>query len=131
MKKKLLISANTIDCFELKSKKMISDVSVFAIQPHMHLIGKKMKIYALSESEQDTIPLCKVSDWDFNWQENYYFKTPIIIPKGYRFCADACYDNTNNNPKNPFIPPQDIFFNGDMKTTNEMLEFYLQLTENQ
>jgi len=130
MNKKLLIPANTIDCFELKSKKMISDVRVFAVQPHMHLIGKKMKIYALSESEKDTIPLCKISDWDFNWQENYYFQTPVIVPKGYRFCAEACYDNTNNNPKNPFIPPQNILFNGEMKTTNEMLEFYLQLTEN-
>ena len=43
--------------------------------------------------------------------------------------AKACYVNTLNNPSNPNNPPKPINFVGDMVTTNEMLEFYIQTLE--
>ncbi len=101
------------------------DISIFSIQPHMHLFGKSIKVIAITPSK-DSIKLINITKWDFNWQEVYYFNTLIKIPKGSIFYAEAVYDNTVNNPKNPFIPPKTIYFNDEMKSTNEMFEFYLQ-----
>ncbi|MGE0635547.1 MAG: hypothetical protein AB7P01_03845 [Bacteroidia bacterium] len=117
---------NEEKCFLIQSQPYKNDLSLICIQPHMHLFGKSMKVYALSPDKSDTIPLCKIDDWDFRWQENYYFEKPLKIPKGYIMIGEACYDNTVNNPSNPFYPPRMITFLGDMKTTNEMMEFYIQ-----
>lgn len=129
VKTKLYIKPNIIDCFKLDIQPAPMDISVLCIQPHMHVLGKTMKIYAVSPSNTDTIPLCKIDKWDFNWQENYYFNNLVKIPKGYMLKAEACYDNTVNNPSNPNNPPKPINFVGDMVTTNEMLEFYIQTLE--
>jgi hypothetical protein len=110
---------------EMQTEPFSEDFSLFAIQPHMHLIGKYFNVFAITPVG-DTIPLIRINDWDFNWQENYYFPNFIKIPKGTFFKAVATYDNTSNNPNNPFNPPRDIRFNFDMKTTNEMFEFYTQ-----
>lgn len=125
------LKPNTTDCFKFQTDAFENDISLICVQPHMHLIGKSMKIYALSPDKMDTITLCKVFDWDFRWQENYYFDTLIKIPKGYSMAAEACFDNTANNANNPFYPPREITFLGDMKTTNEMMEFYIQYTNHQ
>ena len=87
-----------------------------------------MKIYATTPSN-DTIKLCKIDNWDFAWQENFYYPQPVKLPKGTVFICQASYDNTAGNPHNPFSPPQNIVVNGSMLTTNEMFEFYVQMIE--
>jgi hypothetical protein len=40
--------------------------------------------------------------------------------------AEGVYDNTSNNPLNPFKPPQTVQDHmGSMKTTDEMFQFIL------
>jgi hypothetical protein len=104
---------------------MWEDISLVAIQPHMHMLGRTMHIYAITPAN-DTIDLCSVDKWDFYEQENYYYKRLIKIPAGSIFEVYACYDNTSKNPKNPFFPVQDVYFNEGMTTQNEMLQFYIQ-----
>ena len=101
--------------------KMNSDMSLLCINPHMHLLGKSFKAFALAPSG-DTIPLVHIHDWDFNWQEFYRFKNIVKIPKGSILHAEALFDNTKNNPNNPNIPPKDVYFEtGSMEDTEEMM----------
>ena len=119
------IPKDSICTFQIGSEALDTSISLIAIQPHMHLIGKYMEVYAITPAN-DTVPLVRVTDWDFNWQENYYFEKPVVLPKGTTFHIKGIYDNTTGNLNNPFYPPQDIYFNNRMKTTNEMFEFYIQ-----
>lgn len=96
------------------------DQSVLYVWPHMHLIGKHYKAYAISPAG-DTIKLVNIPEWDFRWQEIYRFKKPVRIPRGSVIRIEGIYDNTASNPFNPFNPPQYILSEGDMKTTNEMM----------
>ena len=96
------------------------DQSLLYVWPHMHLLGKTFKSYAVTP-DQDTIPLVSIPSWDFKWQEIYRFKKLIKIPKGSVLNIEAFYDNTKANPNNPSNPPRMVFSANDMKTTDEMM----------
>ena len=105
------------------------DISVLTINPHMHLLGKSFKSYALTPS-QDTIRLISIPEWDFRWQYFYTFPTMLKIPAGSVIYVEAEFDNTNQNPNNPYNPPQEIkeryeFGGAGMRTTDEMLQFII------
>ncbi|MCH8331373.1 MAG: cytochrome c, partial [Bacteroidetes bacterium] len=57
--------------------------------------------------------------------EFYEFNPMLILPKGTRILAKGTYDNTVNNPNNPFNPPRLITSSGNMETTEEMLNFIM------
>ncbi len=92
------------------------DVTAIGVAPHMHLLGREMKVHAeLPPSEgaganaQDkTIPLVWIKDWDFNWQDQYRFAEPIRLPKGTKIKLAAYYDNSTDNPVNPNTPPKRV-----------------------
>lgn len=108
------------DCLPIET-----DYTITSIQAHMHLIGKSFRADLISSDKRDTMLLINIPDWDFNWQEFYFLKKPIIVKKGSHIRFTALYDNTTNNPRNPFYPPRDINFR-NMETTNEMLSMFLQ-----
>ena len=56
--------------------------------------------------------------WDFNWQNVYFFKEPIKLPKGSRLYAVANWDNSSNNPYNP-DPSKRVRFG--LQTWDEMM----------
>jgi hypothetical protein len=93
------------------------DVKILAIFPHMHNLGREMKV-AASTPDGGTVPLIWIRDWDFNWQGAYLFKDPVRLPKGTVIKADAVYDNSSDNPKNPSNPPKRVRW-GE-QTTDEM-----------
>ncbi|MFT5019341.1 MAG: hypothetical protein ACI9CU_000723, partial [Polaribacter sp.] len=102
------------------------DVSLLTINPHMHLIGREFKAWAITPSG-DEIPLISISKWDFRWQYFYTFHQMLRIPKGSIIHAEGVYDNTLNNPNNPYDPPRKVVepVNRDMKTTDEMFQFII------
>ncbi|MET6999739.1 c-type cytochrome [Chitinophaga defluvii] len=114
------IPAEKIKTFQVKVVTPGMDQSVLYVWPHMHLLGKKFRAYAVSP-KGDTIQLVTIPEWDFNWQELYRFKHLVKIPQGSVLTVEGSYDNTSNNPNNPFHPPQTIYSSGDMKSTDEML----------
>ncbi|TAD84392.1 MAG: cytochrome c [Bacteroidetes bacterium] len=111
---------NQVRTFSLTLSNPGEDFSVLYVWPHMHLLGRQYTAYAISP-KGDTIKLVNVPDWDFRWQEIYRFKKLIPMPRGSRLMIKATYDNTANNPFNPFSPPRMIYSTGNMETTNEML----------
>jgi len=105
------------------------DISILTVNPHMHLLGKSFKAYALDPAG-DTIRLIHIPKWDFRWQYFYTFPTMVKVPKGSVIYMEASFDNTSQNPNNPFNPPKEIreryeFGGAGMRTTDEMLQFII------
>lgn len=118
----LIIMPNTIKHVSAHFK-ISNDISIVTINPHMHLLGKSFKAYALTPGG-DTIRLISIPRWDFNWQYFYTFKKMVKIPAHSIIVAEGVYDNTKENLNNPFSPPQIITDqNGSMKATDEMFQF--------
>jgi hypothetical protein len=94
------------------------NLSVYAVMPHSHLLCKSILNYALNPGI-DTIPLVRINNWNFEWQDYYLFKKLVKIPIGYRLFSKHVFDNTTNNPNNPNNPPIMVFSNTG--TNDEML----------
>lgn len=100
------------------------DVNAMFITPHMHMLGKEIKVRAVTPTGEE-IPLIWIKDWDFNWQDSYQFAAPVKLPKGSVVKLDAYYDNTAENPRNPSSPPKLVKW-GE-QTTDEMCLLSLQV----
>ena len=103
------IPAGTKRTFEVEeevSEFSVYDLSLFSIFPHSHQICTDIINYAFKGT--DTIPLIRIDGWDFEHQENYYFKKMVKIPRDYTLKSIHDFDNTSANHHNPFDPPQDI-----------------------
>jgi hypothetical protein len=120
----LVIEPNTIKHVSSHFK-VPRDISILTINPHMHLLGKSFKAYAI-QPNGDTIRLISIPQWDFNWQYFYTFKKMVKIPKGSTIYAEGVYDNTKKNPNNPFSPPREVRDrNGSMRASDEMFQFII------
>lgn len=109
----------------LSRYKVPFDISILTVNPHMHLLGKSFKGYALKPNG-DTIRLISIPKWDFNWQYFYTFPKMVKVPAGSVIVAEGVYDNTTKNLYNPFNPPQTVTDqNGSMKATDEMFQFII------
>ena len=64
------------------------------------------------------MPLLRIADWDFDWQNRYTFREPVRLPKGTTLHADLRYDNSDANPANPNRPPRRVRWGRE--TTDEM-----------
>ena len=93
------------------------DISLTSIYPHAHLLCRTWEVYAVTPSNE-TIPLIKIDDWDFNWQGAYTFNRMQKLPEGSIMHVLATYDNTEDNPLNPNNPP--AFVTWGEGTTDEM-----------
>lgn len=120
----LFIPANTTKTFTAHYQVPI-DISVLAVGPHMHNIGRSITSFGVTPS-QDTIPFIHIPHWDFHWQGTYSFRRVLHIPAGTILYSSAFYDNTSANHHNPNIPPQDVFL-GEA-TTDEMMLVYFAYT---
>jgi len=108
------------------------DISVISINPHMHLLGSSMKVYALKPNG-DTVRLISIPKWDFRWQSLYTFTHMIRIPTGSEIVVEAKFDNTPQNPYNPYNPPRDVserleFGGASMRASDEMLQCIINWT---
>jgi hypothetical protein len=90
---------------------------VIGISPHMHLLGHDMKVTAIRPDGTET-PMIWIKDWDFNWQGQYLYSEPMVLPAGTRIQLEAHYDNSSGNPRNPNDPPRTVRW-GE-QTTDEM-----------
>lgn len=112
--------------YETSATKAVSkDITVLSVTPHMHYLGKEMKIAAtLPDGSQKK--LVRVGDWDFNWQMIYGFKDPVHLPAGTQVELTARYDNSTGNIANPSNPPKTVTW-GE-QTTDEMCIAFLSYT---
>lgn len=105
------------------SETMPVDVRLLTITPHMHLLGKEMKVSATlpDGSKKD---LVWIRNWDYRWQEAYRYKVPLLLPRGTRVEIATTFDNSTKNPRNPSRPPREVLFGEE--TTDEMASVILE-----
>lgn len=100
------------------------DVSVLAVYPHAHYLGKLLEGYA-------TLPdgarkwLIRIPEWNLNWQAVYRYRHPIRLPKGTVLSMRFHYDNSVANPRNPNNPPKRVTSGNN--ATDEMAHLWLQV----
>ncbi|MEA2345246.1 MAG: hypothetical protein QOF63_3415, partial [Thermoanaerobaculia bacterium] len=65
-----------------------------------------------------TVCMIDVPQYDFNWQGQYVYKTPLHIAVGGVIHVESHFDNSTDNRHNPNSPPRDVRW-GE-QTTDEM-----------
>jgi len=100
------------------------DVDVLSVLPHAHYLGKDIQGFAVLP-DGNRKELLWIKDWDFNWQGDYLYASPVFLPKGSRLSMRISYDNSTNNVRNPFHPPQRVQYG--VETTDEMGEIWFQV----
>jgi mono/diheme cytochrome c family protein len=101
------------------------DATLHAIAPHMHLLGREMRVEATYPSGE-TACLVDIEDWDFHWQGAYLYEQPVPLPAGTWIQLRAIYDNSTDNPLNPHSPPVDVRWGEE--TGDEMCLCFLAYT---
>jgi hypothetical protein len=71
--------------------------TVWAVAPHMHLLGKRARI-EVQRANGDTECLVDIPQWDFNWQQFYFFDSPVGVQleAGDKVSLTCTWDNTLN-----------------------------------
>jgi hypothetical protein len=124
-----IVKANDKPTFYASFGPIPIDISVIAVLPHMHYLGKTFKAFAITP-DGNAIHLIKIDNWDFKWQDTYQFKSLLHLPKGSILLIEASYDNTAENRSNPTNPPKDVTYGWN--TDSEMMElvvYYIEYKE--
>lgn len=126
--KPFLIKADQKATFFI-SKKIDKSMSLISVLPHMHLIGKTFRAFVITPNGE-VVNLVKIDSWEFNWQMTYQFKKLLKIPAGSTFIVEGTYDNTSENPENPYNPPRDIGYGwGTKDEMFNLVLYYLDYKE--
>jgi tetratricopeptide (TPR) repeat protein len=100
------------------------DVEVHAIQPHAHYRAREVRAVA-------TLPdgtrreLLWIRNWDFNWQDQYRYRSPFWLPAGTTIALKYEFDNSAGNPRNPVKPPQRARWG--WRSVDEMGDLWIQV----
>ncbi len=98
--------------------------TILSFHPHMHLRGQDMKYVAFyADGTQET--LLDVPAYDYDWQTNYIFEEPKLVPAGTRIEIFGHYDNSADNERNPDAT---IPVRGGALTTDEMFIGFISYT---
>jgi tetratricopeptide (TPR) repeat protein len=100
------------------------DVQILAVLPHAHYLAKKIEAFAeLPDGSKED--LLQIPAWDFNWQGDYTYKTPVTIPRNSVLRMRVQFDNSTNNPHNPSSPPKRVQYG--LQSSDEMAEVWFQV----
>jgi tetratricopeptide (TPR) repeat protein len=100
------------------------DAEVHAIQPHAHYRARTVDASAtLPDGTRRS--LLRISDWDFNWQDQYRYASPFWLPAGTRLEMAFTFDNSDANPRNPDHPATRVSWG--WRTADEMGDVWLQV----
>ena len=101
-----------------------SDVDVLRVLPHAHYLGRRMEAFA-TLPDGTTRWLLRIPNWDFNWQGDYQYTSPVFLPKGSRISMVYTYDNSAANAVNPNQPPRRVKYG--LSSSDEMAELWFQV----
>ncbi len=100
------------------------DAEVVAMQPHAHFRAREVLASAtLPDGSRRT--LIHISDWDFNWQDQYRLAAPFWLPAGTTLDMRITFDNSAGNPRNPSRPPERVGWG--WRSSDEMGDVWIQL----
>ncbi|WP_338874869.1 hypothetical protein WBJ53_04525 [Spirosoma sp. SC4-14] len=121
-----LLPSATRPAFFMNYGPLPDTVYLLSVLPHMHRLGQSIRAFAITP-DGDAVNLINIPAWDYNWQLSYFFKQPLVLPKGSTIIAEAHYDNTDQNPLNPNQPAKTVGYGWN--STDEMMNlvfYYLK-----
>ncbi|MEK6299942.1 MAG: hypothetical protein AABO41_04410 [Acidobacteriota bacterium] len=102
-----IISAST-ELQRFKTSVTIQDdTEAIAIRPRVHPLVASVQATAFRPDGTQEI-LIWTRGYQFDWQQTYYFKQPVSLPKGTRVEVIAYFDNSDSNTKNPNDPAKQV-----------------------
>lgn len=107
-----------------ESYELPAALDLLSVFPHAHYLGREMRVTA-------TLPdgavwsLLHIRQWDFRWQQDYRYATPIPLPRGTILTMQYTYDNSAMNMANPNRPPVRVRWGTD--SSDEMATLMLQV----
>jgi peroxiredoxin len=105
------------------STRIKADVHLYTAVPHAHYLCREFRL-AATLPDGTIQPLLWITDWDLDWQDQYRYVKPVRLPKGAIVTLAAYFDNTEENPKNPFKPPRRVRYG--VETKDEMCACHLE-----
>jgi tetratricopeptide (TPR) repeat protein len=99
-------------------------ITIHAIYPHAHYLCRRMRGTATLPDGSVEL-LFAIDAWDFDWQDDYRYRSPIRLPAGTRLAIEYRFDNSEANPANPHRPPRRVRFG--QQSTDEMGTLTLSL----
>jgi hypothetical protein len=93
-----------------------ADVDATSIYPHAHYLAKDMQATATLHDGQ-TRWLLWITQWDFRWQDQYRYASPVALPAGTRLSMRITYDNSKGASRVKWGP----------KSTDEMGAMWLEV----
>ena len=84
------------------------DVDVLALFPHLHYLGRTVRVRARLPGDPAERALLDIDDWDPGWQDKYVLAAPLHLPAGSTLSMELGYDNSTDNPRNPHVPPERV-----------------------
>ena len=100
------------------------DARLLSVYPHAHYLAREMKGTARLPDGRLRW-LVHIRDWDFNWQDEYRYSSPISLPAGTTLEMEYTYDNSADNLRNPHNPPQRVVYGP--QSSDEMGDLWLQV----
>ncbi|HEX7897328.1 MAG TPA: tetratricopeptide repeat protein [Planctomycetota bacterium] len=100
------------------------DVDVLGLLPHAHYLATTFEAKAARPDGTSTT-LLRIPRWNFDWQGDYAYRTPVFLPKGTVVSMEVVYDNSAGNPRNPNVPPKRVRYG--VESSDEMAELMLRV----
>jgi hypothetical protein len=83
------------------------DAEAIAVRPFVHPLVSSVQATAFRPDGTQEI-LIWTRGYQFDWQQTYYYKHAVALPKGTRVEVIAYWDNSDQNPKNPNDPAKQV-----------------------
>jgi tetratricopeptide (TPR) repeat protein/mono/diheme cytochrome c family protein len=100
------------------------DVQLLAIYPHAHYVGKDLQAFAKFPNGTQK-SLIHIPAWDLNWQAVFRYEAHVELPAGTVISMRYRYDNSDENIRNPNVPPKRVV--GGNRASDEMAHLWLQV----
>ena len=71
---------------------------LYTVVPHAHYLCREFRL-AATLPDGTIRPLSWITDWDFDWQDQYRYAKPVGLPKGTVLTFAAYFDNSEDNPR--------------------------------
>lgn len=110
------------------SYKLSNDISLLATMPHMHKLAVRFKAWVTDQNGNE-ITLLSLKKWNFDWQTIYRYASLLPLKAETIIHYSVTYDNTEQNPFNPSVPPRKVQINKGWSTYDEMMVLGLQYVD--
>jgi len=84
-------------------------IELHGVYPHAHYLGRRFSIHA-QPPDGARRDLLSIPRWDFNWQDDYRFAEPVVLPAGTALTMEVEFDNSAANPFQTSQPPIEVRF---------------------